>query len=270
MDLQLSGRVVIVTGATANIGRAIALGFAAEGARVVAVGRDQEAGERVVREAQTRGAEQAIFVAEDLLDPEAALRIVDVAEQLGPSAVLVNNVGGNVGAGLFVESDPDTWLGDLDLNLLTVLRMSHAVLPGMIERGGGRIINIGSTAGLVGDYLLPLYSTAKAAVHGFTRTLAKEVGQHGITVNCVAPYGTVAEDPAAFSRGSRFHPDSDFFEKLGRARPEDRARMKRAGGVLQRDLARPEDIAGAVLYLASKSADFVTGQVLPVEGGTLL
>jgi NAD(P)-dependent dehydrogenase (short-subunit alcohol dehydrogenase family) len=270
MDLQLSGRVVIVTGATANIGRAIALGLAAEGACLVAVGRDREAGARVVSEAQAKGAAQAIFLAEDLLDPQAPARIVEAAQALGPIAVLVNNVGGNVGAGLFVESDPDTWQGDLDLNLLTVLRMTHAVLPGMIGQGAGRVINIGSTAGLVGDYLLPLYSTAKAAVHGFTRTLAKEVGQHGITVNCIAPYGTVAEDPAAFSRGSRFHPDSDFFGKLGRSRPEDRARMKRAPGVLKRDLARPEDIAGAVLYLASDSAEFVTGQVWPIEGGTLL
>ncbi len=270
MDLNIKGRVVIVTGATANIGRAIALGFADEGARLVAVGRDEEAGQRVVEEALARGAERAIFVAADLLDPESASHIVATAEQMGPVEVLVNNVGGNVGTGLFAESDPDTWQGDLDLNLLTVLRMTHAVLPGMIEQQGGRVINIGSTAGLVGDYLLPLYSTAKAAVHGFTRTLAKEVGQHGITVNCVAPYGTIAEDPAAFSRGSRFHPDSDFFGKLGRSRPEDRARMKRPPGVLQRDLARPEDIAGAVLYLASDSAEFVTGQVWPIEGGTLL
>lgn len=270
MDLNIKGRVVIVTGATANIGRAIALGFADEGARLVAVGRDEEAGQRVVEDALARGAERAIFVAADLLDPASAPRIVATAEQMGPVEVLVNNVGGNVGTGLFAESDPDTWQGDLDLNLLTVLRMTHAVLPGMIERQTGRVINIGSTAGIVGDYLLPLYSTAKAAVHGFTKILAKEVGQHGITVNCVAPYGTMADDPAAFSKGSRFHPDSDFFAKLGRSRPEDRAKMKRQGGVLQREFARPEDIAGAVLYLASNSAEFVTGQVLPIEGGTLL
>jgi NAD(P)-dependent dehydrogenase (short-subunit alcohol dehydrogenase family) len=259
-----------VTGATANIGRGIALAFAAQGASVVAVGRDAEAGERVVAQARADGAAQAVFVAEDLLDPDAAGRVVDAAEALGPVSVLVNNVGGNVGAGLFVDSDPATWLGDLDLNLLTVLRMSHAVLPGMIEQQAGRIVNIGSTAGLVGDYLLPLYSTAKAAVHGFTRTLAKEVGQHGITVNCVAPYGTLDDDPAAFSRGSRFHPDSDFFGKLASSRPEDQAKMKRPGGVLQREFARPADVAAAVLYFASPDAGFVTGQVLPVEGGTLL
>lgn len=270
MNLELGGKVVVVTGATANIGRAIALGFAAEGARLVAVGRDEAAGDKVVRLALERGADRALFVRADLLDPGAPARIVREAEALGPVVVLVNNVGGNVAAGLFAESDPQAWYADLDLNLLSVLRMTHAVLPGMIARKTGRIVNIGSTAGLVGDYLLPVYSTAKAAVHGFTRVLAKEVGQHGITVNCVAPYGTLSDDPAAFSAGSRFRPDSHFFRELGRADPADRAKMQRQGGVLERKIAQPEEVAAAVLYLASAAAGFVTGQILPVEGGTLL
>ena len=202
MDLKLAGKVVVVTGATANIGRAIALDFAAEGVKLVAVGRDEDAAKRVIAEASSRGAEEAAFVRADLLDPESPARILEAAEKLGPVCVLVNNVGGNVGAGFFVDSDPASWQGDLDITLMTTLRMTHAVLPGMIARHAGRIVNIGSTAGIVGDYMLPVYSAAKSAVHGFTRVLAKEVGQHGITVNCVAPYGTLSDDPADFSRAA--------------------------------------------------------------------
>jgi 2-hydroxycyclohexanecarboxyl-CoA dehydrogenase len=270
MDFGLAGKVVIVTGGTANIGRAIVLDFAGEGAKVVIVGRDAEAGAKVAGLARERGAPAALFVKADLLDPASPARILEQAETLGPVHVLVNNVGGNAGLGLFAESDPASWQAHLDLSLMTNLRMTRVVLPGMIERRAGRIINIGSTAGLVGDYIMSVYSAAKAAVHGFTRALAKEVGEHNITVNCVAPYGTMSDDPSAFSTGSRFHPvHGHMLKASSRFSPEVNAKRRRTGP-LPRQIAKPEEISAAVLWLASSRGDFVTGQVVAIDGGTLL
>jgi NAD(P)-dependent dehydrogenase (short-subunit alcohol dehydrogenase family) len=270
MDLGLAGKVVVITGATANIGRAIALDFATEDAKLVLNGRDEEAGAKVCALALERGAQAAVFVSADMTDASAPAKILAAAEELGPVDVLVNNVGGNVApSGFFAETDPDTWLGDLDITLLTTLRMSRAAVPGMVERKAGRIVNIGSTAGIGADYQLPVYSTAKAAVHGFTRALAKEVGQFGIGVNAVAPYGTISNDPEAFSSGSRFRPDSEFMKGMMTATPEDQARRSRTGA-FERSIAVPEEISAAVVFLASQRAGFITGQVIQIDGGSFL
>lgn len=270
METGLADKTVVVTGATANIGRAIALQMASEGARVVAVGRDHEAGAQVIDDCLKRGARQAVFVPIDLRDADAGDRLLDAAEKAcGPIDVLVNNVGGNVSIGPFVESDPSTWISDLDITLLTMLRATRAILPGMVARGTGCIINIGSTAGTVGDQMLAVYSAAKGAVHTFTKVLAKEVGLSGVRVNVVAPYATLTDDPGALSKGSRFHEGGFFEAAFAKLNSEQMARLHRTGP-LSRTIAKPDEVASAVVYLASDHAGFITGQVFHVDGGVLL
>ncbi|OHV36612.1 MULTISPECIES: SDR family NAD(P)-dependent oxidoreductase [Pseudofrankia] len=268
MDTGLLGRTAVVTGGNSNIGRGIVLALAAEGANVVIAARDAAAGERVREQALAAGAKNAVFHSVDVVDrAQVGRMVVAVEERFGAVDLLVNNVGGNVAFAYFVESDPDTWRRDIDLNFTSTLNCAHAVLPGMINRASGRIINIGSTAGLIGDPTLAVYSAMKGAVHTFTKILAKEVGPHGITVNAVAPYGTLPDDWANdVSAGSRWHADGVIAK---RANGGDSPSIGRRT-VLERQTATPREIAAAVVYLASDAAAFVTGQILAVEGGTLL
>jgi 2-hydroxycyclohexanecarboxyl-CoA dehydrogenase len=268
MDTGLAGRTVIVTGATANIGRAIALAFADEGSNVVLVGRDEAQGERMCAELAQRGASRALWCPADVTDREEVASMVAAAlDAFGRVDVLVNNVGGNVGLDPFVESDPETWQREISLNFTSTLNCSHAVLPGMIQQGSGRIINIGSTSGLVGDPMLAVYSALKGAVHAFTKVLAKEVGKRGITVNAIAPYGTLPEDWSRdTSAGSRWKPDG-LMTQLMATKGELMAGMAR-NTVLERQYAKPAEIGAAAVYLASDAAAFVTAQILCVDGGT--
>ncbi|MBL7487817.1 SDR family oxidoreductase [Frankia sp. AgB1.9] len=270
MKTGLAGRTVVVTGGNANIGRAIALAFAEEAAGVVIVGRDEAQGRRVCEQLLKQGAKDVLWQAADVTDRAQVEAVVAaVGERFGGIDVLVNNVGGNVDMDAFVDSDPATWERDVALNFTSTLNCTHAVLPGMIGRGSGRIINIGSTSGIVGDPLLAVYSAMKGAVHAFTKVLAKEVGQHGITVNAIAPYGTLPQDAEqAASSGSRWHPNG-VFARLAATRAEQLHSIGRRT-LLQRQTAYPAEIGAAAVYLACDAAAFITGQVLSVDGGTQL
>jgi 2-hydroxycyclohexanecarboxyl-CoA dehydrogenase len=193
----------------------------------------------------------------------------DVVERFGGIDVLVNNVGGNVDMDDFVDSDPSSWHRDIALNIVSTLNCTHAVLRGMIDRSYGRIINIGSTSGLIGDPKLAVYSAMKGAVHAFTRVLAKEVGRQGVTVNAIAPYGTMPDDPERdVSTGSRFHPDG-LMTRLMETRRDELMTIGRSTAI-QRQTAFPHEIGAAAVYLASDGAAFVTGHVLCVDGGVQL
>lgn len=267
LETGLAGRTVVVTGANANIGRGIALAFAAEGANVVVVGRDRIQGAKVCDLLLERGASGVLWQACDVtVRDEVNAMAVAVGERFGGIDVLVNCVGGNVGMNAFAESDPQTWQRDIDLTFVSTLNCTHAVLPSMIERRHGRIINIGSTSGIVGDPLLAVYSAMKGAVHAFTTVLAKEVGAHGVTVNTVAPYSTFPEGDEAISTGSRWHPNG-VFANLMVDRAEELMSIARRT-VLERQFAYPSEIGAATVYLASDAAAFITGQTLSIDGGT--
>jgi 2-hydroxycyclohexanecarboxyl-CoA dehydrogenase len=267
----LAGKVVIVTGSTANIGRGIALAFAAEGSRVVIAGRDATAGQLVTKLAREQGASDALWCQADMTASDQVAGLVgDTLDAFGQVDVLVNNVGGNAAVTPFASSTPDQWRFDLDINLMSMFYATHAVLPDMQARGSGRIINIGSTAGNIGDRLLAVYSAAKGGVHAFTRVLALELGDSGITVNAIAPYNTRSEDPLSdMSSGSRIHPETGVFAQARAADPDLFETIKRRTA-LPRQQARPAEIGAAAVYLASDQAAFVTGHVLQVDGGATL
>ncbi|MDB5447243.1 MAG: short-chain dehydrogenase/reductase [Phenylobacterium sp.] len=271
MDTQLAGRVVLVTGATANIGTGIALAFAKEGAEVVVVGRDDTQGQWVVNKALQAGAAKAHWMRADVTRYEEVEALGGrVMETCGGIDVLVNNVGGNVDVGPFVESSPDEWRADIDLNLTSTLNCSRVFLPSMMSRGWGRIVNIGSMSGVIGDPYLAVYSAAKAGVHGFTKVLAAEVGLSGVTVNAIAPYATKPDDPNdPISAGSRSRPGSGVFATLT---PEKAALLKSIfkPGVLPEHRAKASQIGAAAVFLASEAAAFVTGEIVHVDGGRRL
>ncbi|MEQ8814545.1 MAG: SDR family oxidoreductase [Thalassobaculum sp.] len=247
----LSDRTVVVTGGGGGIGGATCRRFGEAGSRVAVLDIDLAAAERIAAEVAGSGGTAKAFAC-DIADHDAVVAtIVAVEATLGPVDVLVNNAGWDVFR-LFKDSTPEEWQKLIAINLMGPLNMHHAVLPGMLERRFGRIVNIASDAARVGSTGEAVYAACKAGMLGFSKTLAREHARHGITVNVVCPGATNTALFAEYKRGAG-NPEK-LEEAFRRAVP-----MGRIG--------EPEDLPGAILFFASDDAAFVTGQVLSVSGG---
>lgn len=270
MDLGLSGKVALVTGGGRNVGRAVCLRLAAEGARVVVNDYFGGRAEAVAQEIRAAGG-TALGVEADITRPELVEQMVERARrELGSVDVLVNNAGipasgreeaRRPGEGRrsnwvnFHESSPDLWKKTIDLNVYGTMYCTRTVLPAMVERRSGKIVSVMSEAGRVGEAKLAAYSAAKASILGFSKAVAREVGRYGVNVNVVA-LGAIDPDPTPYAE--RPEERRAFLDKIFKAYP--------IGQGLQR-LARPDDIADAIAFLASDRAAYVTGQCLGLSGG---
>jgi 2-hydroxycyclohexanecarboxyl-CoA dehydrogenase len=244
--MRLEGRVALVTGGASGIGAATCRRLAAEGARVAVTDLNASGAGELASEIDGAGIEL------DVRSSDSIRTALESAErELGPLAVLVNNAGYDE-FGWFGQTGEDLWDRVLAVNLRGVLAVTHAALPGMQERGYGRIVNVASEAGRVGSAGSASYSAAKAGVIGFTKTLAQESARFGITVNAVAP-GPI-ETPLLM--GAR------EFGEIG-----DRIIEGMVSKTVMRRLGKPEEVAAAIAFLASDDASYVTGQSLGVSGG---
>ncbi len=261
----LTGKVAVVTGASQGIGEAIARGLHREGAKVALVARTQAKLDGIARELGDR----AFAVAADVLDAASLSAAIKAAEeQLGPIDIAVNNAGGIITSDgeLFrpfeAVSDED-WIGTFELNVMSAVRVSRALAPKMAERGWGRIINISSESGVQPDPVAVEYAAAKGALNAMSKALSKAYGGRGVLVNVVSP--AYIDTPIVRSvlsqmpGGDALAPDQMFQQFLGQFRPN--IVVGRAG--------RSEEVAAAVVFLASDAASFITGTNLRVDGGSV-
>jgi 2-hydroxycyclohexanecarboxyl-CoA dehydrogenase len=243
--MAMAAKVAFVTGSASGIGESIARLLSLRGISVAVVDRDEERGKAV-----SESLAGSMFVPVDVTSMASVTKAVDsVSDELGPIGILVNCAGGDV-VKPFVETDESLWYDLVELNFMGVLRCTRAVLPGMIERGAGRVVSIASDAGRVGSSGEAVYAGCKGGVIAFMKTVAREVAKYGVTANTVCP-GPTATPPVTrmLAEGSE-----RYIEALKRSIP-----MRRLG--------EPEDIAAAVEYLVSDGAGYVTGQTLSVNGG---
>lgn len=260
MDLRLQNSSVIVTGAGSNIGRAIALGFAAEGARLTLGDVDEEQTARVVAAATDAGAPAAQFVRADVTEFDEVEHLVASAHQHDGAIDILVNCAGWDRLSWFTETDPDFWRKVVDVNYLGVVNCTKAALEFMIPQQRGSIVSISSDASRQGEAREAVYAGAKAAINAFMKTIAKENGRVGIRCNVVCPGVTIPEEADEVGAASMWRDRDSMFTddqltKIARALP-------------LRKLGRPRDVANAVVFLASDAAaGHITGQVLSVSGG---
>lgn len=259
MDLNLSDKVAIVTGGGSNIGRAIALTFAKEGAKVVIAEIDDVQGQKVAREANDLGG-KAIVIKTDVTNVDSVTAMVKkTLEQCGKIDILVNNVGWGMDR-LFIEKPREEWEKEVNINFWGVINCTRAVLDHMIERKYGKIITISSDAGRMGEYREAVYSGCKGGVIAMSKSLARELGRYGINVNVVCPGMTLPENPEHIGEFSMWK--SPMAQLLT---PE--VQEKAAKAYPLRRLGKPQDVANLVVFLASDVASFITGQTISVSGG---
>lgn len=245
-------RVAFVTGGASGIGKGIAVALAEAGFRVAVADLNLEAAEATATEITTEGGDATAVAVDITKTASVAEAVALVAERLGPIEVVVNCAGWDDFMN-FVDTTEEFWDKIIDLNYKGMLRVNHAVVPGMIDRGWGRVINIGSDAGRVGSSLEAVYSGAKGGTIAFTKTLAREVATTGVTANTVCPGPT--DTPALRKFADNSGEDADkVIAGMTRAVP-----MKRLG--------QPSDVAAAVVFFAGDNTGYITGQTLSVSGG---
>ncbi|MFZ6005210.1 MAG: SDR family oxidoreductase [Actinomycetota bacterium] len=246
---ELRGKVAIVTGGSAGIGRATALALAGEGASVVVADVDVVHGPEVVREIDHKGG-RALFVETDVADDaQVASMVARVVAELGGLDIAFNNAGIEGTPATTHECSPENWDRTLAVNLTGVWFCMRHEIPVMLERGGGSIINCASVAGLVGFPSIAAYTASKHGVVGLTKTAALEYAEQGIRVNAVCP-GVI---------------DTAMVERFTGHQPEMEAQLVASEPIGR--MGHPEEIADAVLWLASGRSSFVTGQAIAVDGG---
>jgi 3-oxoacyl-[acyl-carrier protein] reductase len=246
MDLQLSGKIVLITGTSVGIGRETAKTLAAEGVRLVLVARRGELLKTLQDEIEATGAPRPFAIAQDVTAPDAHTRIHErVMAELGAIDVLINNAGGS--RPLPVDAPDEAWLEAMALNFTSVRRLTHAFLPVMQQRGWGRIINITGTSEPRG--LNAAYS-AKAAVYAWAKGLSREIGKYGITINSLAPGRILSEQIV-----NRINPGTENREQFAK----DNIPVGYFGD--------PSDMAYAIAMLASPRARYITGEILAIDGG---